>query len=105
MRRYDGIVLFRRHLPVSRLRRAVSAGTPVVLLTRHEPGLTSIRAVWTYVDGGYKAAEHLLGMGHRRIACLTGAFGRQDGRSAGWIFPGASGPGRPGRPYPGVGRR
>ena len=104
MRRYDGIVLFRRHLPVS-LAPAVSAGTPVVLLDAPRAGAKRRSVRVDNVDGGYKAAEHLLGMGHRRIACLTGAFGRQE-TTLGWLdFPRRIGSGRPGRPYPGVGRR
>jgi LacI family transcriptional regulator len=54
-----------------------SSGTPVVVLDREldVPGVDAVLA--DNVGGGYAAASHLVGLGHRRIACLTGGH---DGR-------------------------
>ena len=70
--RYGGTILFRRHLPLTRLQSAVKEGTRIVLLTQYEPklGIDSIRV--DDVDGAFKATEYLISLGHRRIACLTG---------------------------------
>lgn len=80
MHRYGGTILFRRHLPTSHLRKVLKDGTPIVLLTQYEPGLgvDSIRV--DDVDGGYKATDYLINLGHKRIACLTGLLDQHETR-------------------------
>jgi LacI family transcriptional regulator len=46
-------------------------GTPVVLVDHPRGGLATCAAAVDNVRGGELAAEHLLGLGHRRIAVLT----------------------------------
>ena len=47
---------------------------PVVLIDREVSGLHTASAVFTDHSGGMRAAsEHLLGLGHRRIALISGA--------------------------------
>jgi len=48
--------------------RLQAAGVPIVLIDRHHPTLPCITI--DDVEGGRLAAEHLLGLGHRRIAFL-----------------------------------
>lgn len=55
-----------------------SLNLPVVMLDRFYeiPGVSVIKV--DHVKGGYLAASHLLELGHRRIACITGPQHLQD---------------------------
>lgn len=44
---------------------------PVVLIDRHVPGVTADYVLVDNVGGAYRAVEHLLALGHRRIACVS----------------------------------
>ncbi len=70
--RYDGAILFRRHVPTERLRHLVEVGTPLVLMTRSEPGLPVDAVRVDDVDGGFQATAHLLEAGHQRVGFLGG---------------------------------
>jgi DNA-binding LacI/PurR family transcriptional regulator len=64
--RFDGLLVISLPLPESAVSRVRSAGIPLVLVDRQEPGLAGV-----HIDdeaGGRLAAEHLLGLGHVRIA-------------------------------------
>jgi LacI family transcriptional regulator, galactose operon repressor len=66
--RFDGLLVISLPLPESAVARVRSAGIPLVLVDRHEPGLSGV-----HIDdraGGRLAAEHLLGLGHARIGFL-----------------------------------
>ena len=66
--RFDGLLVISLPLPESAVSRVRSAGIPLVLIDRQEPGLAGV-----HIDdeaGGRLAAEHLLGLGHVRIAFL-----------------------------------
>jgi LacI family transcriptional regulator len=49
-----------------------SAGIPVVLVDRVIPALPYSSIAFNHKKGGFLATGHLLNLGHRRIACLTG---------------------------------
>jgi DNA-binding LacI/PurR family transcriptional regulator len=66
--RVDGLLVISLRLPERAIARVRSAGIPLVLVDRAEPGLAGV-----HIDdeaGGRLAAEHLLGLGHERIAFL-----------------------------------
>jgi LacI family transcriptional regulator len=71
-RRVDGLITAVASEHDARLRKSLrSLGVPVVLLDREEPD--SFDAVLVDHRGGtQRAVEHLLDLGHRRIALLTG---------------------------------
>ena len=49
-----------------------SANIPVILVDRTIPTLPFSSITFNHKKGGYLATKHLLDLGHRRIACLTG---------------------------------
>ena len=66
--RFDGLLVISLPLPGNAVSRVRSAGIPLVLIDRQESGLAGV-----HIDneaGGRLAAEHLLGLGHVRIAFL-----------------------------------
>ena len=66
--RFDGLLVISLPLPENAVSRVRSAGIPLVLIDRQESGLAGV-----HIDdqaGGRLAAEHLLGLGHVRIAFL-----------------------------------
>ncbi|HEX2036574.1 MAG TPA: LacI family DNA-binding transcriptional regulator [Chloroflexota bacterium] len=73
--RVDGVLLFPYQEDVPQVARLVGAGTPVVFLDR-EPVLTeplplTDAAVVDNEHGVYRATEHLLELGHRRIGLVS----------------------------------
>jgi len=48
---------------------------PVVLIDRIVPGVEADYVTVTNIQGGFAATQHLISLGHRRIACLTGPQG------------------------------
>jgi DNA-binding LacI/PurR family transcriptional regulator len=55
------------------LLRAQAAGTPIVAINRHLPADAPLSAVWVdHFGGGQQATEHLIALGHRRIAHIAG---------------------------------
>ena len=70
--RVDGLIVASGRYRDRSLLRRVAAELPTVLAVRELPG-SGIRAVaHDDVSGGRLAAEHLLGLGHTRLAQLTG---------------------------------
>ncbi|MEI2688578.1 MAG: LacI family DNA-binding transcriptional regulator [Anaerolineae bacterium] len=65
-RRVDGLLVISLTPADADVTRWQSAGVPVVLVDTHHPALP--RIVVDDVQGGYRAAQHLLELGHRRIA-------------------------------------
>ncbi len=69
----EGMVLF----PVAeqdeqqRLGEIVPSDFPTVLIDRRVPGLNFSRVLSDNRDGAYTAVQHLLDLGHERVACVT----------------------------------
>lgn len=68
--RADGLVLMSFPPPEDALARIVEAGVPVVLVDARADGVDSV--VIDDVAGGRLATEHLIGLGHERIAFIGG---------------------------------
>jgi len=66
--RLDGLLCVSLLPPDAALERFAAAGVPVVLVDAEHPRLSGVSI--DDVDGGRIAAEHLLGLGHRRIAYI-----------------------------------
>ncbi|WP_152362880.1 LacI family DNA-binding transcriptional regulator [Microlunatus speluncae] len=84
-KRVDGILLVAGTLPGVGV-VAASAGIPTVVLDRRVPGLDADLVTVDHRAGARLGVEHLLGLGHRRIAYLTGpadVVSSQE-RSEGW---------------------
>jgi LacI family transcriptional regulator len=86
-RRVDGIVLATPTGPAAAIAKRLS-GTNVktVVVDRSVAGLESDRVRIDHQAGARLAVEHLLSLGHRRIACLAGpsSFAVSRARVAGW---------------------
>lgn len=65
-RRVDGLLVISLTPADSDVARWREAGVPVVLVDTHHPALS--RIVVDDVQGGYRAAQHLIELGHHRIA-------------------------------------
>ncbi|HEY7035239.1 MAG TPA: LacI family DNA-binding transcriptional regulator [Thermomicrobiales bacterium] len=80
----DGLVLFSvSFLDVANdhLLRAQAEGTPVVAINRHLPDGAPLSTVWfDHHGGGYQATQHLIALGHRRIAHVAGPAHRFTGQ-------------------------
>lgn len=72
-RRVEGVVnTAARRGDGRRLRQFMRDGTPVVFASRDIDGVQATRVLADDFRGGALAAEHLLSLGHRRIAQITG---------------------------------
>jgi len=86
-RRVDGVLLATPTGPASALaKRLGEAKVRTVLVDRNVPGLAADRVRIDHGAGARFAVEHLLSLGHRRIACLAGplSFAASRARVAGW---------------------
>jgi LacI family transcriptional regulator len=86
-RRVDGVLLATpTGAPAALARHLTSARVPTVLVDRNVPGLAADRVRIDHIGGAQRAVEHLLALGHRRIACLAGplTFAASRARVAGW---------------------
>jgi DNA-binding LacI/PurR family transcriptional regulator len=66
--RVDGLLVISLTPTDADVERWRSAGVPVVLVDTHHPALP--RVVVDDVLGGYRAAQHLIGLGHRHIGFI-----------------------------------
>ena len=86
-RRVDGVLLATPTGPASALaRRLDPAKVKTVLVDRNLSGFAADRVRIDHHAGARAAVEHLLSLGHRRIACLAGpmSFAASRARVAGW---------------------
>ncbi len=68
-----------------RLTAVLAGGPPVVLVDRDMPGLPADRVTSDNVAAGRLATQHLLALGHRRVACVWAhACSTYDDRRRGW---------------------
>lgn len=76
-RQVDGIIYVKsieppKGEPDRALDIAMSSPVPVVAMSRVVPGSTIRSVSMNHVKGGYMSAVHLLELGHKRVACMTG---------------------------------
>ena len=86
-RRVDGLLLAAAAGDASALvSRLAASRVPTVVVDRDIPGLAADRVRVDHQAGAARAVEHLLQLGHRRIACLGGPpeFAVSRARVAGW---------------------
>ena len=85
--RCDGYVLHSRYLSDEDLRELAKQPTPFVLLDRFVEGLEERCVTFEHHHASRKAVEHLLSLGHRKIACITGSVNRHNSllRKLGYI--------------------
>jgi len=86
-RRVDGVVLATPTGPAAALaKRLAGANVKTVVVDRSVPGLAADRVRIDHQAGARLAVEHLLALGHRCIACLSGpaGFAASRARVAGW---------------------
>ena len=70
-RRVDGILLASTDL-YSIADTQLRSGTPIVLFDRIPPGYRGAAVVVDNVDAAYRATQHLIGLGHSRLAFIAG---------------------------------
>ncbi len=76
--RVDGLVLMSPEFTGELSRRTLPAGFPVVLVNCPPTGTPHDSLTVENYEGAYSMVRHLAGLGHRRIAILTGAPGNFD---------------------------
>jgi LacI family transcriptional regulator len=86
-RRVDGVLLATPTGPEAAIaRRLAGAKLKTVVVDRNVSGLLADRVRIDHAGGARLAVEHLLELGHRRIACLSGpsSFAASRARVTGW---------------------
>jgi LacI family transcriptional regulator len=73
----DALIVLSDSLNDDNLRK-IAARKPLVIINRLVPGLEDRCLTIDNVRGGYLATQHLLGLGHRRIAHIGGPIGRSN---------------------------
>jgi LacI family transcriptional regulator len=66
----DGLIIAPTGVPCVPLLALSESKVPIVQLDRSSPGLTSPLVGVNNEEGAYQAIRYLIGLGHRRIACL-----------------------------------
>lgn len=70
-KRVDGVIMATSSSPEA-LRSVIAAGVPLVVIDHDATGLAADAVLVDHRHGGELAARHLVELGHRRIACITG---------------------------------
>ncbi len=68
----DGIIFVSSGNQPDCLRSLLDYGLPLVVVDRELPGCVVDVVMLDNFQGGYLAAQHLISLGHRKIACITG---------------------------------
>jgi LacI family transcriptional regulator len=84
-RRVDGLIVLGGRIPDAKLHE-VATEVPTLVLTRRVRGLEKQCLYVDNEDGAYRATRYLIGLGHTRIAHITGTAGHPAaaGRLAGY---------------------
>ncbi len=82
----DGLIIAPTGVRCASLLAMAESGVPIVQLDRSSPGLAAPLVGVNNEDGAYQAISYLLGLGHRRIACLINldVISTQAERRKGW---------------------
>lgn len=70
--RADGIIIISSKIHQEKLEEMVGRDLPVVLIDKHGVGIHMDLVAIDEYEGGRLATEHLISLGHRRIACING---------------------------------
>lgn len=71
----DGVIFVAAGLSGRNIENLAKLGVPFVLVDRRVPQIEADYVLADNQGGGFKAADHLIGLGHRAIACLAGPEG------------------------------
>jgi LacI family transcriptional regulator len=84
--RVDGLIVAPTGLHCLPLLALAQSGIPIVQIDRTSPGLVAPLVGVDNEEGAYQAVSYLIGLGHRRIACLLGieTISTQIERLYGW---------------------
>jgi LacI family transcriptional regulator len=82
----DGLIIAPTGVRCATLLVLAASGVPVVQLDRSSPGLVAPLVGVNNEEGAYQAIRYLIGLGHRRIACLINldVISTQSERLKGW---------------------
>ena len=69
----DGIILVSSSIPASHLGTFSNLARPITLVDMECPGYDMDSVTVDNFSGGKQATEHLIALGHKRIACIVGA--------------------------------
>ena len=70
--RVDGIIIVSSKIHQQKLEEMVGRDLPVILIDKHGAGIHMDLIAIDEFEGGKMATEHLISLGHRRIACING---------------------------------
>ena len=79
-RRVDALILHTQHVSDDYLIDLAEAGPPLVLINRFVPELPDSCIDLDNEQGARNATRHLIELGHKRIACITGPLYKADAR-------------------------
>jgi LacI family transcriptional regulator len=84
--RIDGLIIAPTGVRCASLLAMAESGVPIVQLDRRSPGLEAPFVGVNNEEGAYQAISYLIGLGHRRIACLINldVISTQAERCKGW---------------------
>ncbi|MDR0138642.1 LacI family DNA-binding transcriptional regulator [Metabacillus idriensis] len=77
-KRTDGVIVLAHKINDETIIRSEREGFPIVLLDRELESEHSIRILVDNEDGGYRAAEYLIELGHRSIGFISGNSSSHD---------------------------
>ncbi|MDX1663656.1 MAG: LacI family DNA-binding transcriptional regulator [Candidatus Promineifilaceae bacterium] len=76
-RRVDGLIVLGGKMPTEKLQE-IATQVPLIIFGHQVPGLENQCLQLDNFDGAYRATEHLISLGHRRIAHVTGNLTHAD---------------------------
>lgn len=68
----DGIIFVSTGIPTNSLNFLLGEHTPVILVDRDLTDIEADAVLTDHLMGGWQATQHLIDLGHRRIACISG---------------------------------
>jgi len=74
-KRVDGLIIAPTGQSISYLKEFVTRNTPIVFIDRKIEGISSDVVGADNIQGAFSAVEHLIKLGHKRVAMITGLKG------------------------------